>query len=93
MNPWEDRYQDGETHWDKGEATPCLLQWLESETASGLTRGRVLVPGCGFGHDVRAWAEAGFEAHGLDIAPSAVRGRGRKPLQSYPMQVLWKVTF
>ena len=82
MNPWEDRYQDGETHWDKGEATPCLLQWLESEKASGLTRGRVLVPGCGFGHDVRAWAEAGFEAHGLDIAPSAVEGaRAQTPAE------------
>lgn len=74
MNSWEQRYKGGETHWDKGEATPCLLQWLESETASGLTRGRVLVPGCGFGHDVRAWARAGFRAVGLDIAPSAVTG-------------------
>ena len=58
------------------------MQWLESEKASGLTRGRVLVPGCGFGHDVRAWVEAGFEAHGLDIAPSAVTGaRAQTPAE------------
>jgi methyl halide transferase len=37
-----------------------------------LPRGTVLVPGCGTGHDVRAFAAAGFEATGLDIAPSAV---------------------
>jgi methyl halide transferase len=36
------------------------------------------VPGCGTGHDVRAWARAGFEAHGFDFTPSAVRlGRER----------------
>ena len=33
----------------------------------------VCVPGCGTGHDVRAWAKAGFEASGFDLAPSAVR--------------------
>jgi SAM-dependent methyltransferase len=39
---------------------------------SDLPRGTVLVPGCGTGHDVRAWAQAGFDATGLDFAPSAV---------------------
>ena len=31
------------------------------------------VPGCGTGHDVRAWARAGFRVFGYDIAPSAIR--------------------
>ena len=31
------------------------------------------MPGCGTGHDVRAWARAGFRAFGFDIAPSAIR--------------------
>jgi SAM-dependent methyltransferase len=31
------------------------------------------VPGCGTGHDVRAWAQAGFDAFGCDIAPGAIR--------------------
>jgi SAM-dependent methyltransferase len=34
--------------------------------------GPVLVPGCGIGHDVRAIAEAGVPAVGLDIAETAV---------------------
>jgi methyl halide transferase len=38
-----------------------------------LPRGTVCVPGCGTGHDVRAWAQAGFTAFGFDIAPSAIR--------------------
>jgi len=36
-------------------------------------RGPVAVPGCGTGHDVRAWAQAGFQAVGFDLAPSAIR--------------------
>jgi SAM-dependent methyltransferase len=42
-------------------------------------RGRVLVPGCGLGHDVRALAAAGAEAIGIDIAPSAVEAARKFP--------------
>jgi hypothetical protein len=68
---WEGRYQAGETSWDKGAASPGLVDFLE--THPELPRGSVLVPGCGMGHDVRAWAAAGFQATGLDVAPSAIR--------------------
>ncbi|MEY2429072.1 MAG: hypothetical protein QOJ40_1957 [Verrucomicrobiota bacterium] len=43
-----------------------------SATAAG-PHHTVCVPGCGTGHDVRAWARAGFQAFGYDIAPSAIR--------------------
>jgi SAM-dependent methyltransferase len=32
-----------------------------------------LVPGCGTGHDVRALADLGILAHGLDLSPTAVK--------------------
>lgn len=67
---WEMKYQSNDTPWDKGEPSPGLLDWLAAHP--GVPRGTVLVPGCGLGHDVRAWAAAGFTATGLDIAPSAV---------------------
>jgi len=38
-----------------------------------LPQGAVAVPGCGTGHDVRAFAAAGFAAFGFDSAPSAVK--------------------
>lgn len=69
---WESCYQAGDTQWDKGEPSPGLVDWLAAHPE--LPRGTVLVPGCGFGHDVRAWAAAGFPACGYDLAPSAVRG-------------------
>ncbi len=68
---WESRYQTGETSWDKGAPSPGLVDFLAAHPK--LPRGTVLVPGCGTGHDVRAWAQAGFNATGLDFAPSAIR--------------------
>lgn len=68
---WENRYQTGDMPWEKGEASPGLVDFLAAHP--DLPRGKVLVPGCGTGHDVRAWASAGFSVHGLDLAPSAIR--------------------
>lgn len=68
---WEDRYQNGETRWEKGAPSPGLVDFLASH--SSLPGETVCVPGCGTGHDVRAWTKAGFRAYGYDIAPSAVR--------------------
>lgn len=65
---WEDQYQRGETPWEKGAASPGLVDFLAEHPITG----RVLAPGCGFGHDVRALAAQGAEAIGYDIAPSAV---------------------
>lgn len=68
---WEAKYLANEMPWDKGEASPGLVDFLAAQT--DLPRGIVLVPGCGLGHDVRAWAAAGFDATGFDVAPSAIR--------------------
>lgn len=65
---WEDHYRRGETPWEKGAPSPGLVDFLTSEPV----RGRVLVPGCGFGHDVRALAATADEVVGLDLAQSAV---------------------
>ena len=67
---WEANYQKNETPWDKGAPSPGLVDFLAAEPI----RGRVLVPGCGFGYDVRALAATADEVVGLDIAPSAVKG-------------------
>jgi len=65
---WEQRYRQGDTPWEKGTAHPALVEWLKTNSLSG----RVLVPGCGSGHDVRALAAAGAEVLGLDLAPAAL---------------------
>jgi cyclopropane fatty-acyl-phospholipid synthase-like methyltransferase len=68
---WEGRYQTQDMPWEKGEASPGLVDFLAQRPE--LPRGSVCVPGCGTGHDVRAWAAAGFETSGFDIAPTAIR--------------------
>jgi SAM-dependent methyltransferase len=71
---WEAWYRRGEIPWDKGFAAPPLAELVE-ETGVGLfAGGPVLVPGCGYGHDVRFLASLGIEALGLDLAESAVAG-------------------
>ncbi len=68
---WENRYQIKDMPWEKGEGSPGLADFLASHP--DLPRGSVAVPGCGTGHDVRAWAKAGFDAYGFDLAPSAIQ--------------------
>lgn len=67
---WEERYQTKDMPWEKGEASPGLIDFLGAHPE--LRRGTVCIPGCGTGHDARAWAAAGFTATGFDIAPSAI---------------------
>jgi len=81
-NEWEDRYVTNDMPWEKGEPSPGLVDFLA--THPDLHRGRVAVPGCGTGHDVRAWAAAGFEARGFDLAPSAIRLAGEKTPAGLP---------
>src|SRR6266576_5416757 len=68
---WENRYQTRDMPWEKGEPSPGLVDFLAAHPE--LERGNVGVPGCGTGHDVRAWARSGFHAFGYDIAPSAIQ--------------------
>jgi SAM-dependent methyltransferase len=68
MTDWNRRYEENDTPWDKGGEHPVLREML----VHGALSGRVLVPGCGTGHDVRALARLGLQVTGLDVAPLAL---------------------
>lgn len=72
MRDWEAHYRAGDTPWDRGGAAPPLLEMIDRHGVELWGGGPVLVPGCGSGHDVRAIAETGVRAIGLDIAKTAV---------------------
>ena len=76
---WEACYRAGDTPWDKGAPAPPLLEWLENPAHR--FGGRVLVPGCGLGHDVRAVAATGQaeEVCGLDVSPAALAAARQVP--------------
>ncbi|KAI8379910.1 S-adenosyl-L-methionine-dependent methyltransferase [Choanephora cucurbitarum] len=46
---WEKKWQEGQTGWDSGEASPALKALFENEETKSLIPegGRGLVPGCG----------------------------------------------
>jgi methyl halide transferase len=69
---WDELYQSRTTPWEKGAAAPPLLEWLRKR---GALEGEVLVPGCGFGHDVRAIAAASPKSTvvGIDISSTALK--------------------
>jgi SAM-dependent methyltransferase len=72
---WQSKFEAGTTPWDRGAASPQLAQWLADGT---LAPCRILVPGCGSGHEVAALAARGFDVVGLDYTPAAVeRTRAR----------------
>jgi SAM-dependent methyltransferase len=70
---WDTRYRDGVTPWDAGRVPPKLVEWLGSQPPGR----RVLVPGCGSGYEVRAFAERGDEVLGIDFSDAALE-RARK---------------
>jgi SAM-dependent methyltransferase len=81
---WEAHYISKDMPWEKGAPHPAFVDYL----AENVVRGRVLVPGCGTGHDVRALAARGAEPVGLDIAPSAIAAAQSSPAAGAETYVL-----
>jgi SAM-dependent methyltransferase len=65
---WEKRFRENFTPWDAGRVPEALAHFLRAETRAL----RVLIPGCGSGYEVRAFAEAGHDVIAIDFAPAAV---------------------
>jgi SAM-dependent methyltransferase len=66
---WEDLYARRNDVWELGRPAPPLVDFVE---ATPPPRGRVLVPGCGRGHDARYLATTGYSVVGVDFSPAAV---------------------
>ncbi len=84
---WQQRFDTGELPWDRGASSPQLDAWLAD---GSLRPGRVVVPGCGSGHEVLRLAAAGFAVTALDYAPGALAltrtGLARAGLQAELLQ-------
>ncbi len=67
---WENRYIEGTTGWDLGQAAPPFVSLLDSTAAP--KPGKIAVLGSGSGYDALLFAARGFEVIGFDFAPSAI---------------------
>src|SRR5260221_1497845 len=65
---WERRFRKVFAPGAGGPVPAALEQFLKTEPRDQ----RVLIPGCGSGYEVRAFAEAGLETLAIDFAPAAV---------------------
>jgi len=76
---WNSRYEAGQMPWEFAGVPADLQKFLKQKTkgSAAASRGRVLIPGCGSGHEIRAFLEAGFDVAALDFAAKAV-DRARK---------------
>lgn len=70
---WDVRYRESFTPWDAGKV-PAQLRDYVGKTAP--PPARVLVPGCGSGHDVRFFAESGWNVEGIDFSEAALEAAG-----------------
>ncbi len=66
---WQRHYDENDLGWDLGQVAPAFV-WLWQE--GKLPLGKVLVPGCGRGHEVVFFAENGFDVTGVDFSKGAV---------------------
>jgi trans-aconitate methyltransferase len=70
---WDARYRDGITPWDAAVTPSKLLSWLENRTPM-----RVLVPGCGSGYEVKAFAERGHDVLAIEFSDAAIEAAQRQ---------------
>lgn len=66
---WSWIWQVEKDGWELGRAAPPLVRWAAGHDLRGV---RVLVPGCGRGHEARLCARAGATVTAIDYAPEAV---------------------
>ena len=71
---WDTRYRGGVTPWDAAGVPPQLSMWLRTRQAAL----RVLIPGCGSGYEVRAFAAHGHDVLAIDFSDAALEAARRE---------------
>ncbi len=72
---WNQRYVAAQTPWDFGGVPAALQRYLAANPGPGQS---VLIPGCGPGHEIAAFATAGYAVTAVDFSPPAVAQARRR---------------
>ena len=70
---WDTRYQGDVTPWDAGRVPAQLKKWLAPRS-----KAKALVPGCGAGYEVRAFAEHGDDVTAIEFSDAAIEAAQRE---------------
>lgn len=76
---WQQRFESGDTPWDRGAPSPQLLQWLQE---GSLQPCRIAVPGCGSGWEAVELARRGFAVTAIDLVSAACARTGARAQQA-----------
>lgn len=83
---WQQRFESGDTPWDRGAPSPQLLRWLED---GSLKPCRIAVPGCGSGWEAVELARRGFFVTAIDLVSAACdRTRARAQQAGVSVEVV-----
>lgn len=72
---WDTRYRAGRIPWELGEVPGRLARWLAEHPGGGAS---VLIPGCGSGPEIAAFAHAGYAVTAIDFSAAAVERARRR---------------
>lgn len=79
---WQDRWQNKQTRWDIGYASPAITTYIEQYKDKNAA---ILIPGCGNAYEAEFLVKNGFTNITLiDIAPKAVEIL-REKFSAYPV--------
>lgn len=85
---WERIYQEGKPGWDVGQVTPAIKGLYDEYKADWFKPGHMIVPGCGFGHEVEFFLKEGFQVTAIDFAPSAINALKARLAQNSNLTIL-----
>lgn len=90
-NYWDKRWQNGQTGWDIGYASPAIIQFMETYPDPSA---KILIPGCGNAYEAEALSDIGFKDITLvDISAHAVKQINAKFINSENITCICKNFF
>lgn len=82
---WQEKFESGQTPWDRRRVSPQLIDWLNHAVISArppeALQGPVFVPGCGAGYEVVELARRGFDVVAIDYAAAALQKVSQQLIQ------------
>jgi SAM-dependent methyltransferase len=87
---WDQKYILNESKWDIGFPTPVFVDWFNKNNK----KKKILVPGCGSGHDALFLASRGHDVYALDFSIEAIKSISKKAdLENIHINILHKSIF
>lgn len=84
---WQERWTNGEIGWDIGYPSTPIKEYIDQLTDKNI---RILIPGCGNGHEAEYLFSQGFEnTYVIDIAQGAIDSFKKRIDLRYHKNVIW----